>query len=88
LVSVKKPLPCNATSSVRPVSCSVPWLVSVSTVAITAPVPICIGLMPPNVPLGPEPERTVKLRMSLNVAREPRKPGVLTLARLLPMTSM
>ena len=41
-----------------------------------------------NEPFGPEPGRTVKLRMSLNVAREPRKPGVLTFARLLPMTSM
>ena len=38
--------------------------------------------------VGPEPLRTVKLRMSLNVTREPRKPGVLTFARLLPMTSM
>ena len=38
--------------------------------------------------IGGVPARTVLLMMSLNVGRAPRKPAVLTLARLLPMTSM
>ena len=69
-------------------SCSVPWLVLVSIVPISVPVPIWYGFWPPSEPIGALPERTVKLIRSLNVAREPRKPAVLTLARLLPMTSM
>jgi hypothetical protein len=59
-----------------------------STVVMSAPWPICIGLRPPRLPLGAVPARTVLLMMSLNVGRAPRKPAVLTLARLLPMTSM
>ena len=52
------------------------------------PSPTCIGFCPPKFALGPDPDRIVKLRMSPNVVREDQKPGVLTLARLLPMTSM
>ena len=52
------------------------------------PRPSCIGLRPPSVPVGSEAKRSVWLNWSENTARADLKPGVLWLARLLPMTAI
>jgi hypothetical protein len=56
--------------------------------AVCTPSPICTGLRPPASPIGPLAKRRVWLIESANVAREDLKPGVLALARLLPITSI
>ena len=52
------------------------------------PRPICMGLMPPRLPLGAAPALSVWFRMSVNTTTEVLNPGVAALAMLLPITSI
>ncbi len=63
-----------------------------SMLPTVTPKPTCIGLVPPRDAVsmsdGEPAPRRVWLKTSWNVTREDLKPGVFTLATLLPITSI
>src|SRR5690606_3838228 len=77
-----------ARSVVIPVGCRLPAVCSTSMLPNCTPRPTCCGLVPPRVPMGAVAARIVSYSMSLKVTRLALNPTVLTLAMLLPMTSM
>ena len=85
---MKKPLPWMARSVVRPVTCEAPWVKTRSMVPRLEPSPTWVGLMPARVAVEPDaPDRVWEIA-SAKVTCEALKPVVLTLAMLLPTTSI
>src|SRR5690349_4362658 len=77
-----------AKSVERPVSCSAPCEKLVVVPATLEPRPTWAGLVPPVLALAAPPPRRVWLSTSWNTVVEDLKPEVLTLAMLLPTTSI
>src|ERR1700730_6071935 len=65
-----------------------PWLKSVAIVAMLAPRPICCGLVPPFVAVGPAPTDSVCESCVVNSTFDDLKPFVSAFAMLLLMTAM
>src|SRR5437763_1196887 len=87
-LTTKKPSPWMAMSVERPVCCSAPWVNEVATVPIFTPMPTCDGFEPPKPVLGLPAPLMVWLSRSSKTAWLDLNPVVLTLAMLLPITSI
>src|SRR4051794_27222871 len=77
-----------ATSVGRPVSCEAPCAKLVVIAPMRVPRPTWAGLVPPAAPAGAAAPEIIWLRVSWNTAWLDLKPAVLTLAMLLPTTSI
>ncbi len=84
----KKPSPWMARSVLRPVTWLAPWVKTPVMEPTRVPRPICIGFVPPMLPVGEPLPCRVWASVSWNVTTEDLKPAVLTLAMLLPTTSI
>src|SRR5215204_7536689 len=72
----------------RPVFCVAPWVQLVVVAATLTPRPTCAGFVPPRSAAGAPPARMTWDRVSWKTVCDPLKPTVLTLAMLLPVTSI
>src|SRR3954451_12447952 len=85
---MKKPSPLIMKSVERPVFCVEPWLKLVLIPATLTPSPTCAGLVPAVSAVGAEPLRSSWESVSSKTVVLLLKPTVLTLAMLLPTTSI
>ena len=85
---MKKPLPWMAKSVSLPVLWSAPWMWNTSMPRRFIPSPTCTGFVPPRSAVAALAPENVCESASEKVTREDLKPAVLTLAMLLPTTSM
>src|SRR3954463_1963219 len=72
----------------RPVDWVAPCVQLVVVAATFTPRPTCAGFVPPRSAAGAPPERMTWDSVSWKTVCEPLKPTVLTLAMLLPVTSI
>ncbi len=84
----KKPSPSIMKSVDRPVDWVAPWVQLVVMAATLTPRPTWAGFVPPRLCAGAPPERITCDRVSWKTVWDPLKPTVLTLAMLLPVTSI
>src|SRR3954447_1058566 len=85
---MKKPSPLIMKSVDRPVFCVEPWLKLVLIPATLTPRPTWAGLVPAVSPFGAEPLRSSWESVSSKTVARLLEPTVLTLAMLLPTTSI
>src|SRR6266581_4089902 len=88
LLTTKKPSPWIIRSVSRPVFWAAPWEKLLWMPARRTPRPTCAGLVPPVPVVGPPAPRTSWLSVSWKVVWLALYPVVLTLAMLLPVTSI
>src|SRR3954447_21258156 len=84
----KKPSPSIMKSVDRPVDWVAPWVQLVVIAATFTPRPTCAGFVPPRSAAGAPPARITCESVSWKTVWDPLKPTVLTLAMLLPVTSI
>src|SRR5215203_5203499 len=84
----KKPSPSIMKSVDRPVDWVAPWVQLVVMAATFAPRPTCAGFVPPRSAAGAPPARMTCDSVSWKTVWLALKPTVLTLAMLLPVTSI
>src|SRR3954463_3844094 len=72
----------------RPVDWVAPWVQLVVIAATFTPRPTCAGFVPPRSAAGAPPARITCESVSWKTVWDPLKPTVLTLAMLLPVTSI
>src|SRR3954462_14137858 len=84
----KKPSPSIMKSVDRPVDWVAPWVQLVVMAATLTPSPTCAGFAPPRSAAGAPPARITWDSVSWKTVWLPLNPTVLTLAMLLPVTSI
>ena len=88
LSTTKKPSPEIIRSVARPVVWAAPWLKLLEMPATRVPSPTWDGLLPPCAAVGAAAPSSSWLRVSWKTVCDDLKPAVLTLAMLLPVTSI